>query len=178
LHNCRTNSTKQVTSSGKTKIPDLTLGPNDGNERTKEKSEKIAALARLHNSNRSTDRLRKNAMLAVQYRMEHYVQDDQITIDNICGIEEFVKDFLKVLGINKGAFAGFIEMDTSNLNKYYKSDRRFNTELALKIAYFFHTPADLWLKVQIKNELLLLQKEREAEEKYSKYDYEKALQIA
>jgi plasmid maintenance system antidote protein VapI len=61
-----------------------------------------------------------------------------------------------VLGISKGAFAAYIEMGASNLNKYYRSDRRFNTELALKFAYFFHTPANLWLKIQIKNELLQL----------------------
>jgi plasmid maintenance system antidote protein VapI len=93
-------------------------------------------------------------------------------------IEDFVKDFLKVLGINKTAFAQYIEMDGANLNKYYRSDRRFNTELALKFAHFFHTPADLWLKIQIKNELLLLQKEKQSEDKYNKYDYEKLLQMA
>jgi antitoxin HigA-1 len=168
----------QVRSHGKAKAVDLTIGPNDGHSRTKEEAGKMAALAKLHNSKRSPERLRRNAMLAVQYRMEHYVNNDQVTYENIYAIEDFVKDFLKVLGINKGAFAGYIEMDGSNLNKYYRSDRRFNTELALKFAYFFHTSAELWLKIQVKNELLQLQKEKEAEEKYRKYDYEKVLQIA
>jgi plasmid maintenance system antidote protein VapI len=108
----------------------------------------------------------------------HYLQDDLVPFENLHTIEHFVTDFLKVLRINKTAFARFIEIDGANLNKYYRSDRRFNTELALKFAHFFHTPADLWLKVQIKNELLSLQKEKEAEDKYSKYDYEKLLQIA
>ena len=169
---------KQVKNTGKSEAADLTIGPNDGHNRSKEKVAEIAALAKLHNSKRSPERLRRNAMLAIQYQMEHYVSDDQITYENIYAIEDFVKDFLKVLGINKGTFAGYIEMDGSNLNKYYRSDRRFNTELALKFAYFFHTPADLWLRVQIKNELLQLQKEKEAEEKYRKYDYEKLLKIA
>jgi plasmid maintenance system antidote protein VapI len=160
------------------KAAGLIIGPNDGHKRSKEKVAEIAELAKLHNNKRSPERLRRNAMLAIQYRMEHYVNDDQITYENIYTIEDFVKDFLKVLGINKGAFATYIEMDGSNLNKYYRSERRFNTELALKFAYFFHTPADLWLKVQIKNELLQLQKEKEAEDKYRKYDYEKVLQIA
>jgi len=169
---------KQVKDTGKTEAADLTIGPNDGQKRTKEKTAEIATLAKLHNSKRSPERLRRNAMLAVQYRMEHYVNDDQVTYESIYAIEDFVKDFLKVLGINKGTFAGYIEMDGSNLNKYYRSERRFNIELALKFAYFFHTPVDLWLKVQIKNELLQLQKEKEAEDKYRKYDYEKVLQIA
>ena len=170
---------KRVADHGEiTRTADLTIGPNDGHSRTKEKAARIAELAKLHNSKRSPERLRRNAMLAVQYRMEHYLQEDSVTLDNICTIESFVTDFLKVLGINKTAFARFIEMDGANLNKYYRSDRRFNTELALKFSYFFHTPADLWLKIQVKNDLLLLQKEKEADQKYNKYDYEKLLQIA
>lgn len=167
-----------VKRSSREKVIDITIGPNDGNKWSEKKTAGIKALAEHHHSQRSPERIRKNAMLAVQYRMEHYVQDDQVTFGNMCAIEDFVKDFLKVLGINKTAFAQYIEMDGANLNKYYRSERRFNTVLALKFAHFFHTPADLWLKVQIKNELLELQREKQAEEKYNKYDYEKVLQMA
>ncbi len=156
---------------------EVTIGPNDIYSRGKEKTNKMTTMAKLHHSKRSPERLLKNAMLAIQYRMEHYLQDELISLENICTIEQFVTDFLKVLGINKTTFARFIEIDGANLNKYYRSDRRFNTELALKFSHFFHTPPDLWLKIQIKNELLSLQKEKEAKEKYSKYDYEKLLQI-
>jgi plasmid maintenance system antidote protein VapI len=157
---------------------DMTIAPSDAHNWSKEEKALIEERAKFHHSQRSPERLRKNAMLAVQYRMEHYVQDDQVTFENMSAIEDFVKDFLKVLGINKTAFAQYIEMDGANLNKYYRSDRRFNTELALKFAHFFHTPADLWLKIQIKNELLLLQKEKQSKDKYNKYDYEKLLQMA
>jgi len=174
----RNKIVKQLRERRNAVVTEATIGPNDGHNRSKEKAADIAALARLDHSKRSPERLRKNAMLSVQYRMEHYIQDDQVTFENMSAIEDFVKDFLKVLGINKTAFAQYIEMDGANLNKYYRSDRRFNTELALKFAHFFHTPADLWLKVQIKNELLLLQKEKQSEDKYNKYDYEKLIQIA
>ncbi|EHQ30071.1 helix-turn-helix transcriptional regulator [Mucilaginibacter paludis] len=159
-------------------VTEVTIGPHDGNKRSKAKADEMAALAKLHHSKRSPQRILKNAMLAVQYRMEHYLQDDTVSFENTCTIEYFVTDFLKVLGINKTAFAGFIEIDGANLNKYYRGDRKFNTELALKFGHFFHTPADLWLKIQIKNELIALQKEKQADEKYIKYDYEKLLQIA
>lgn len=174
----RNKIVRQLRERRNTVVTEATIGPNDGHNRSKEKAADIAALAKLHHNKRSPERLRKNAMLAVQYRMEHYVQDDQVRFENMSSIENFVKDFLKVLGINKTAFAQYIEMDGANLNKYYRSDRRFNTELALKFAHFFHTPADLWLKIQIKNELLLLQKEKQSEDKYNKYDYEKLLQMA
>lgn len=159
------------------KVIDITIKPNDGNKWSDEKTAKITALAKLHHSQRSPELILKNAMSAVRYRMEAYVQDENITLDKAYMIEDFVSDFLKILGLKKGQFAKHIDIDDSNLNKYYKSDRRFNTVLALKFAHFFHTSADIWLKVQLKNELLELQREKEAEEKYNKYDYEKVLQL-
>lgn len=153
----------------------MTIGPNNGNKWSAEKTDTIAAMAKLRHSERGKERLLRNAMSAVRYQMEEYVADDDITPETMRTIEDFVGDFLNVLGIKKGEFARHIDIDASNLNKYYRGDRRFNTVLALKFAHFFHTRADLWLKVQIKSEPLELHKEQEAEGKYSKYDYEKIL---
>lgn len=169
---------KQLRNNSNRLVTDVKIGPNDGHARTKAKAVEIAAFAEAHHRKRSPERLLKNSMLSVLYRMEHYVDDDQLTLEHLCNIEDFVKDFLTVLKINKTTFAQLIDVDGANLNKYYRSDRRFNTELALKFAHFFHTPPDLWLRIQIKNELLLLQKERQSDEKYIKYDYEKLLQMA
>lgn len=168
----------QTTIQPNNNIVEVTIGSIDGHNRTKAKAAKIAALAKAHNANRSPARLRRNAMLAVLYRMELYIQDNEVTVDNLCKVEDFVKEFLTVLSINKTAFARFIDMDVSNLNKYYSSERRFNSELALKFGHFFHTPANIWLQIQTKNEILILQKEEQAGDKYRKYDYEKLLQIA
>ncbi len=162
----------------KEKTVDITIRPNDGELWSQAKTEKVTAMAKAQNNQRSPERIRKNAMSAVRYRMEEYVMSENSTSEKLHTIEDFVKDFLKVLGLKKGEFARYIDIDDSNLNKYYRSDRRFNTTLALKFAHFFHTSADLWLKVQIKNELFELQKEKEAEEKYKKYDYEKVLLLA
>jgi plasmid maintenance system antidote protein VapI len=169
---------KQLKDNRNALVTTLTIGPYDGHARTKTKAAEMAVFAQAHHQRRSPERLMKNAMLSVLYRMEYYLQNDQVTPDHICGIEDFVKDFLIVLKINKTTFAQLIEVNGANLNKYYRSERRFNTELALKFAHFFHTPPDLWLRIQIKNELLLLQEEKQSDEKYTKYDYEKLLQIA
>lgn len=155
----------------------MTIRPNDDKKWSVGKTEAITAMAKLRHSERSKERLLRNAMSAVRYRMEDYVKDENVTPETMLTIQDFVKDFLKVLELKKGEFAKHIDIDDSNLNKYYRSDRRFNTVLALKFAYFFHTPADLWLRVQIKNELLELHREQEATEKYSKYDYQKVLQM-
>lgn len=157
---------------------DMTITPSDGHKWSKEEKALIEERAKFHHSQRSPERILRNEMLAVLYRMEEYIQDERITFQKVSTIEDFVRDFLKVLGIKKSAFARYIDINDSNLNKYYRSDRRFNTILAMKFAHFFHTPADLWLKVQLKNELLELQQEKEADEKYTKYDYEKVLQMA
>lgn len=162
----------------KEKTVEMTIGPNDGNKWSTEKTAAISTMAKLRHSKRSRERLLRNAMSAVRYRMEEYVKDENVTLETMRAIEDFVKDFLTVLELKKGEFAKHIDVDSSNLNKYYRSDRRFNTVLALKFAHFFHTPADLWLKVRIKNELLELHREQEATDKYSKYDYEKVLQTS
>lgn len=155
-----------------------TLGPNDGHNRSIKKKALTEAAAKAHHAQRSPARLLRNEMLAILYKMEAYLSDERITLKNIKTIKDFANDFLVVLNLKKGEFAAFIEIDLSNLNKYYKEDRKFNPELAIKFGYFFHTPADLWLKVQFKNEMLLFEEEIKSEKKYKKYDYEKVLKIA
>ena len=156
---------------------DITIKPNDGHKRSSVKKVEIAEIAKSYNRQRSPERILKNEMLAIRYKMEEYVMDQETSFEQMYTIQDFVKDFLKVLGLKKGAFANYIEIDDSNLNKYYNNDRRFNPVLALKFGHFFHTPAELWLKIQFKNELLYFQMETKSGEKYEKYDYKKAVQM-
>lgn len=117
-------------------------------------------------------------MLAIQYKMEEYIQDQHIKAEDIFTVRDFVQQFLKILHLKKGEFAGYIEINDSNLNKVYNNQRPLNADLAMKLGHFFHIPADLWMKVQLKNEFLLFQTEMQSQDKYQKYDYEKVLQIA
>ncbi|SDG63787.1 helix-turn-helix transcriptional regulator [Chitinophaga filiformis] len=157
---------------------DVTLGPKDGLARSAKHKAVVAAAAKEHNANRSVARLIRNEMLAIRYQMESYISDQTITANELRSIKDFANDFLRILNLKKGDFAYYIEIDLANLNKYYKEDRKFNPELALKFGHFFHTPADLWLRVQFKNEMLKFEQETRLEKKYQKYDYEKVLQIA
>lgn len=157
-------------------VQNITLGVHDGHRRSAEKNARVAALALEHHQQRSVKTLLKNEMLAIRYSMEEYVIDENITAENIRTVKDFVTTFLTTLGIKKGQFAGHIEIDNSNLNKYFTNERPFNPELALKFGYFFHTAPDLWLKIHFKNELLLLNVNKKSEESYKKYDYEKLLQ--
>lgn len=150
---------------------DITLRPSDGNHASIEAQERFATIVEGIQDNRTPDQIRRNKMLSVLYRIEEYLQNQDLKHNDLCTIEYFVKEFLKILGLNKSQFAKYIDSDVSNLNKYYKGQRAFNTELAMKFGHFFHTPVDVWLKIQLKNDLLDLQKE--TADKYSKYDYEK-----
>lgn len=157
---------------------DATIVPNDGYNRSSKKKAFIDAAAKAHHLQRSPARLLKNEMLSVLYTMEAYLLDESVTLKNMKTIKDFAGDFLAVLNLKKGEFASHIEIDLSNLNKYYKDDRKFNPQLAIKFGHFFHTPADLWLKVQFKNEMIVFEQEIKLEKKYKKYDYEKVLQNA
>ncbi|NML40844.1 hypothetical protein HHL17_26845 [Chitinophaga sp. G-6-1-13] len=158
--------------------PDVTLKPKDGHARSAKHKSIVDASAKEHHASRSTARLIRNEMLAIRYQMESYVLDQTITANEMRSIRDFVNDFLRILKLKKGEFAYYIEIDLANLNKYYKEDRKFNPELALKFGHFFHIPADLWLRVQFKNEMIKFEQETRLEKKYKKYDYEKVLQIA
>lgn len=165
--------------SGRTaKVRDISIGVNDGHKRTAQKRAEIAALAKAHNKQRSPERLLKNELLAIRYRMEEYVQDQNVTAEEMLTIQDFVKDFLKALKLKKSQFASHIEINDANLNKYYNNERRFNPVLAMKFGHFFHTPAELWMKVQFKNELIMFQVESKSGKKYEKYDYTKVVKMA
>jgi len=161
----------------KTKDFSMTIAPSDGHKLTKEQKDMIRSHAGELAGKRSVERKVRNEMLSVLYRLEEYLQHEELDSNEVFTIEYFVTEFCKVLGLNKSQFAGFLDTDTSNLNKYLRGQRAFNTELAMKFSRFFHTPVDIWLKVQLKNDLIALHK-AEKVRKYDKYDYKKALRLA
>ena len=154
----------------------ITITPSDGNKLTNEERNLIEEHSKVHHANRSSERVIRNQMLSVLYRLEEYLQEENSTSGEIYTIEYFVNEFIKILNLNKSQFANHLDTDVSNLNKYLKGQRAFNTELAMKFSRFFHTPVDVWLKVQLKNDLIALHQAEKAH-KYDKYDYKKVLQI-
>jgi addiction module HigA family antidote len=73
---------------------------------------------------------------------------------------EIKKAYLEALNLTFKRFAIYVDTTDGNLKKYVSGVRKFNTDLALKFGHFFHTSPDLWLNVQIKNELASLKKEK------------------
>jgi plasmid maintenance system antidote protein VapI len=83
--------------------------------------------------------------------------------------------YLKTLRVTQKNLANLFEMKDSNLHKYLVGERKLNTSLVLKLSSFSHTPPEHWLRVEVKNELIEITKEKEKTEKYRKYDYRNLL---
>jgi len=149
---------------------------NDGQKWSKEKLAETDEIAKEIAGNRTPEMKLKNRMLSIRYRMEEYLQNQEIKDDNLVSLDLWLKDYLKALNLTQKRFSELIENRDGNLKKYLIGERRFSTDLAMKFGHFFHTKPDLWLNIQIKNDVLSLNKKKETATKYEKYDYEKAME--
>ncbi|UJP65632.1 helix-turn-helix transcriptional regulator [Mongoliitalea daihaiensis] len=138
-----------------------------------EKIGKLNEFVKKHSEGQSDERKIRNKLLAIQYKLEDYIEKDEICEDEILDILDFVKLYLKVFGITKKDLASYFGMKDSNLHKYLTGKRRLNPEVVLKISSFSRTKPEYWYRIQVKNELAKLRKEDLKE--YDKYDYEKLL---
>ena len=135
---------------------------------------KINKFINDHSEAQSEERKIKNKLLAIQYKLEEYIEKD-IEENEVLEILDFVKMYLKALNITKLELANYFEMRDSNLHKYLVGTRKLNPEVVLKISAFSHTNPEHWYRVEIKNELVKLRKENTTD--YDKYDYRKLLSI-
>ena len=139
------------------------------------KFEKINDFIKIHADNQSKERKIKNKLLSIQYKLEDYINKEEVQEGEMLDLLDFVKMYLKVLNITKKDLAKYFEMKDSNLHKYLTGQRKLNPEIVLKISSFSHTKPEYWYRVQVKNEIAKLKKEKMKD--YEKYDYKKLLAI-
>jgi len=133
------------------------------------KKEDLKNFISLQSNEQTHERKLRNELLAIQYKIEDYIENNQD--GNQLMVLDFVKMYLKVLNITQRKLAVLFEMKDSNLHKYLVGERKLNASLILKLSSFSHTSPEHWLKIQVKNELIEINKERECFDKYKKYDY-------
>jgi addiction module HigA family antidote len=121
----------------------------------------------------SRERMIKNELLSIRFQMEDYIENEKS--DQPKMIQDFVKLYLNALRITQKRLAGLFEMESSNLHKYLVGDRKLNSDMILKLSAFTHTSPELWLRLQVKNELIGINREKKNNKEYSKYDYENLL---
>jgi len=124
----------------------------------------------------SKERLLRNELLSIQYKIEDYISDETANEENL-KLLDFVKMYLRTFDITKKDFARYLDMQDSNLHKYLIGERKLNAKVALKISYFTHTKPEYWYGIQIKNEITELRKEEKNNKEYEKYDYSKMLEV-
>ncbi|WP_373493912.1 transcriptional regulator [Aquiflexum sp.] len=122
-------------------------------------------------SGRSPQQRIKNQLAGFQYSLEEKLDQPDTFID----LEEIVKELIDILNITKKELAKSIDMDSPNLSKYLKGERKFNPDLAMRLGSFFHIKPEIWLEISMRNELLSLKIQKTKSEKYTKYDYEKVI---
>lgn len=154
---------------------EVEIGSENAVSWSKDKFDAIQKLIKSETEKKSNKERLEVELRSIQYLMEDYVERNEIKDAEKKSVETFVKLFLDALDIKFKKFALSIDTTDGNLKKYVSGERRLNTNLALKFAHFFHTQPDLWLKVQMKNELEELEKEKEKVSRYRKYDYEKLI---
>lgn len=135
-----------------------------------DKLNRINEFIKKQSVNQSKERKIRNKLLSIQYKLEDYIEKDEIKENEVLDILDFVKMYLKALDITKKDLAKYFGMRDSNLHKYLTGKRKLNAEVVLKISSFSRTKPEYWYRVQVKNEIVKLKKEDKKE--YDKYDYE------
>ena len=146
-----------------------------GNIWNEEKLNSINEFVKEHAKNQSKERKIKNKLLSIQFKLEDYIEKESIDEDKVINILDFIKMYLKVLGITKKDLAKYFGMKDSNLHTYLTGKRKLNPDIVLKISSFSRTNPEYWYRVQVKNELVKLKREKVKD--YKKYDYENLLSI-
>lgn len=130
----------------------------------------------IQSAKQSKERILTNQLLSIQYKLEDYIQNESDDTE-VLKILDFVKMYLKALNLTKKELATYFEMRDSNLHKYLSGERKLNAKLVLKLSTFSHTKPEQWYRVEIKNELIELKKEKANVDLYKKYDYRNLVRI-
>ena len=124
------------------------------------------AAIKAHAEQQTPEALRENKLFSLRLKMEDYLRSPKPERIILAG--EFLREHLQVLEVKQNVFAAYLGLKPSNLSKLLKGERPINSELALILGKIFDMDAELWLKVQAKNELLrLAQEKKEHLERFS-----------
>lgn len=141
-----------------------------------EKSDSLKDFIISQSQKQSKERKLKNDLLAIQYQIEDYIETE--TTSERLRVLDFVKLYLKTFNVTQKRLAHLFEMKDSNLHKYLIGERKLNANIVLKLSSFSHLSPEYWLRIEVKNELLEITKEKERYADYSKYDYRNLFLVA
>lgn len=139
----------------------------------KEKIDSLKSFIASKSKEQSEERLLRNKLLSIKFQIEDYISAEEP--HEKLEILDFVKMYLKALNITQKRMADLFEMKDSNLHKYLVGERKLNTDLILKLSSFSHLDPEYWIRIEVKNELTEINREKRENRNYSKYDYRNLL---
>jgi plasmid maintenance system antidote protein VapI len=140
-------------------------------------SKQDVELIRTHRKKILEDRTEKDqiddVLTGLRFSLKRYL--DTPDSDEIVRLGDFLVNLLAQLNIKKGVFAEYIDISPRNINKYFSGERKFTIDHALKFEQLFQVPAEIFLEVQVKNELI--EAKRSSRKTYEKYDLNDLLAV-
>ncbi|WP_220466235.1 hypothetical protein [Dyadobacter psychrotolerans] len=85
-----------------------------------------------HSENQSHEQKLRTELLAIQYRIEDYIESKSIS-DRL-RVLDFVKLYLKTFNVTQKKLANLFEMKDSYLHKYLVGERKLNASIVLKLS--------------------------------------------
>lgn len=116
---------------------------------------KFQAILASKSKERSAAQKRDIELLSLKFKMEDYLAKEEQDV-KLPG--EFLKQYLKTLGIPQKRFANYININPSNFSKLISGERPINYELAIILGKIFNNSPMLWIEIQAKNELNRIRK--------------------
>lgn len=141
----------------------------------KEKSKTLSEFIIGQSNKQTKERKLRNELLSIQYKIEDYIESDNET--QKLNILDFVKMYLNTLNVTQRRLADLFEMKDSNLYKYLIGERKLNSTIVLKLSSFTELSPELWLRIEVKNELIEINKEKKKKKIYEKYNYQNLLAV-
>ena len=133
----------------------------------------LQEIIKLRSAELSNEEKEENALFSIKLDMYAYLENQN---DELIEAGRFLNDLIKALKIKKKFFAEYLGLRESNLSALFKSKRKINTDLAIKLGTIFRVDPILWIHIQSKNELIRLHQENKME--YQKYSLNDLLKKA
>jgi len=152
---------------------DELLGSQEEINLSKEDIEIIRTHRKKAFENRSEKDRVNDILLGFRFSLMSYLGNQEISEIKLLGA--FLKDVLDELKVKKGSFAEYIGLSAKNINKYFNGERKFTIDHALKFEQLFQIPAEIFLEVQVKNELM--EAKQSSRKTYEKYDLNDLLAV-
>ncbi|HNR07994.1 MAG TPA: helix-turn-helix transcriptional regulator [Saprospiraceae bacterium] len=141
----------------------------------KEKSKSLSEFIIDQSNKQTKERKLRNELLSIQFKIEDYIESENV-IQKL-NILDFVKMYLSALNITQKRLADLFEMKDSNLYKYLVGERKLNTTIVLKLSSFTDLNPEYWLRIEVKNELIEINKEKIKIKFFRKYNYQNLLTV-